>query len=73
MKENITINDVNNLYEEFKQYCETAEQHEFPLLIKLNIKLLESIKNFNNISNKDKNAMFRVIYKIIGKNYSDYV
>ena len=73
MKENITIKDVNNLYEEFKQYCENAEQHEYPLLIRLDIKLLESIKNFNNISNEDKNAMFRVIYKIIGKNYSDYV
>lgn len=72
MKANITNEDVLNLQKEFKEYCEHAEQHEFAKLTMVDIMLEKSIKNLNSIDNTARNAMFRVIYKLIGKDYSEY-
>ena len=34
--------------------------------------LERSIQRIETIGNKERNAMFRVIYKLIGKDYSEY-
>ena len=72
MKANITNEDVLNLQKEFKKYCEHAEQHEFAKLTMVDIMLERSIQRLNSIDNTARNAMFRVIYKLIGKDYSEY-
>ena len=72
MKANITNEDVLNLQKEFKEYCEHAEQHEFAKLTMVDIMLERSIQRLNSIDNTARNAMFRVIYKLIGKDYSEY-
>ena len=72
MKSNITNEDVLNLQKEFKEYCEHAEQHEFAKLEMVAFMLERTIQNLNSIDNTAKNAMFRVIYKLIGKDYSEY-
>ena len=72
MKPNITKEDVLNLQKEFKEYCEHAEQHEFPKLTMVDMMLERSIQRIETIRNKERNAMFRVIYKLIGKDYSEY-
>lgn len=72
MKTNITNEDVLNLQKEFKEYCEHAEQHEFAKLTMVDIMLERSIQRLNSIDNTARNAMFRVIYKLIGKDYSEY-
>lgn len=72
MKPNITNEDILNLQKEFKEYCEHAEQHEFAKLTMVDFMLERNIQNLNSIDNLARNAMFRVIYKLIGKDYSDY-
>lgn len=72
MKPNITNEDILNLQKEFKEYCEHAEQHEFAKLTMIDFMLERNIQNLNSIDNTARNAMFRVIYKLIGKDYSDY-
>ena len=72
MKSNVTNEDVLKLQKEFKEYCEHAEQHEFAKLTMIDIMLERSIKRLDSIDNTARNAMFRVIYKLIGKDYSEY-
>jgi hypothetical protein len=74
MKPNITKEDVIALREEFIKYTETAEQHEFPKLAFINLKLDYTIKAFERISDndKEKNTMFRIVYRVIGKDFSEY-
>lgn len=72
MKPNITNEEVLNLQKEFKEYCERAEQHEFAKLAMVDFMLERNIQNLNSIDNAARNAMFRVIYKLIGKDYSEY-
>jgi len=72
MKSNITNEDILNLQKEFKDYCEHAEQHEFAKLTMVDFMLERNIQNLDSIDNLARNAMFRVIYKLIGKDYSDY-
>ena len=72
MKENITKEDALRLREEFIQYTERAEQHEWVKLAMVHIKLDDSIANFDSMDDKEKNAMFRVVYQVIGKDYSEY-
>ena len=72
MKSNITNEDVLNLQKEFKEYCEHAEQREFAKLAMVDFMLERNIQNLNSIDNTARNAMFRVIYKLIGKDYSEY-
>lgn len=72
MKTDITKEDVLNLREELLQYAEKAEQHEFPKILFVHIKIDETIEQFDMFTNKDLNAMFRVVYDIIGKDFSEY-
>lgn len=72
MKTNITKEDAIALREEFLAYVKTAEQHEFPLLAGIHSKLDNSIEMFDTMDDVEKNAMFRVVYMIIGKDSSEY-
>lgn len=72
MKTNITKEDVLALREELLQYAETSEQHEFIKILFIHCKLEESIDNFDKLTEKDLNAMFRVVYGLIGKDFSEY-
>ncbi len=72
MKTNITKEDAIQLREEFLQYANNAEPHFYPILVVLNIKLDQSIDRIDTMSVEEKNAMFRTVYKVIGKDYSEY-
>lgn len=72
MKSNITKEDILNLQKELKEYCEHAEQHEFAKLAMVDYMLERNIQHLDTIDNKTRNTMFRVIYKLIGKDYSEY-
>lgn len=73
----ITVNDCEKLYAQFTAYTETAEQHEFALLAMVNIMLdstMARIRVCGEVRNqKDARAMFRVVLKVIGKDYSEYM
>lgn len=75
MKE-ITVADCTELREKFLKYCDTAEQHQFPFLAMVNIRLdttIDKIKADGKvIDQKDTRAMFRVILKIIGEECTEY-
>lgn len=61
----ITLKDCRNLYDKFIVYTETAEQHEFPILVKAQLMMEASLKKWENeVDQKEAAAMFRVIKKI---------
>ena len=72
----ITIEDCKELHNEFNRYAENAEQHEFPILIIVDLKLRHTIEKYEDAGciedQKEARAMFRVVLKIIGKDYSEY-
>lgn len=72
----ITIEDCKELYNEFNRYADNAEQHEFPRLIMIDLKLQDTIDQYEEAGciedQKEARAMFRVVLKIIGKDYSEY-
>lgn len=72
MKTNITKEDAVRLREEFLQYAEKAEQHEFPKIMLVHLNLDKTIEQFEKYSMKELNAMFRCVYMVIGKDYSEY-
>lgn len=72
MKPNITKEDAIALREELLAYTENAKKHEYLLLAVTHIKLDKSIEMFYTMDDVEKNAMFRAIYMIIGKDYSEY-
>ena len=72
MKTNITKEDAIQLRKEFLRYADNAEPHFYPLLVVLNIKLDQSIDRIDTMSVEEKNAMFRTVYKVIVKDYSEY-
>lgn len=72
MKYDITKEDAVKLREELLQYAETAEQHEYPFIALVHMKLNDSIDCFESISMEEKNSMFRVVYNMIGKDFSEY-
>lgn len=72
MKTNITKEDVLALREELLQYEENAEQYDFMKVLFVHMKIDESIEQFDKLTPKDLNAMFRVVYNIIGKDFSEY-
>lgn len=73
----ITIQDCEQLYITFCEYCKTAEQHEYPILILIDFKMqqtIEKIKKDGAITNQsDIRAMFRTVLRITGKDFSEYV
>lgn len=68
----MTIDDVKTLREEFLAFAETAETHMFPLIMLIHNRLDHSIENFETMSQEEQKAMFRVVYKIMGKNVLNY-
>lgn len=75
MKE-ITVKDCLELEEQFKKYCDTAEQHEIAKLTIVGLKLedsLDKIKKADAVKDqKDARAMFRVVLGVMGRDFSDY-
>ena len=72
----ITMQDVRELREKFENYTKTAEQHEFPMLLFADIKFQNTIDEYmqNGITDQaDANAMFRVILRLIGEDFSEYM
>lgn len=70
----ITLDDILELNQEFLTYCNTAEPHEFPLLVMIQVRMHASIENWKTgeINQKEARAMFRVVLKTIGKDFSKY-
>lgn len=75
MKE-ITIADCQQLRERFLKYCDSAEQHQFPMLAMIHIRMnatIEALEKAGKVENqKDIRAMFRVVLKVIGEDFSEY-
>jgi len=75
MKE-ITVQDCEELKGKFDAHCDTAEQHEFPMLLMINLKMdatLERIRAAGAVEDqKDTRAMFRVVLKTIGEDAGEY-
>lgn len=71
MKE-VTMDDYKQLRKDFEEYTDRAEQHEFPMLFMLDVKMQNTAENFEKYSQKDLRAMFRVVLKVIGKDFSEY-
>ena len=75
MKE-ITHNDILQLRHSFKEYCNTAEQHQFPILLMIDINMQRTLRYYQNpnraIDQGNMNAMFRAVLKVMGKDYSAY-
>lgn len=72
----VTIEDCERLRDAFHDYAETAEQHEFPMLALVDIKLQKTIERYREageITNQQEaRTMCRVILRVIGKDYSEY-
>lgn len=78
MKEKIiTIEDCLNLQKQLKEYCNSAEQHEFLLLYITDVKLQQSIEEMQKagkIKNQNEaRAMFRAVLGLMGLDYSEYI
>lgn len=73
MKTNITKEDVLALKAELLDYADNkAEQHEFPLISMIYRKIDNTIVVFDQMSIEELNSMFRTVYKVIGKDSSEY-
>lgn len=75
MKE-IQVNECYDLYLKLKKYTETAEVYEFPLLYMIDISMQHTLELYEEEgiqSQRDANAMFRVVLKAIGEDWSEYV
>ena len=72
----ITIEDCKELQNEFDSYMDNAEQHEFPILLIVDLKLRHTIEQYEDagcIENQEEaRTMFRVVLKVIGKDCSEY-
>ena len=75
----ITKEDIAELRKDFDKYTETAEQYEFLKLMIIDIKFKKTEEAIENgtcdvkENQKELRAMFRVILKTIGKDFSEYV
>lgn len=72
----ITVQDCEELKQKFDKYCETAEQHEFPILAIINMKMdatMEHIRDAGEVTDqKDIRAMFRVVLRAIREDPTEY-
>jgi hypothetical protein len=71
----ITIKDCLELRDKFMAYADRAEQHEFIMLAMVHTMMNNSIDDWQEkgINQKEANAMFRVVLKCIGGDFSEYV
>lgn len=72
MKTDITKEDVLNLRKELLDYAEKSEQHFIPLIALIHKKIDFTIEVFDTVPIEELNSMFRVVYKIIGKDFTEY-
>lgn len=73
----ITVQDCDELYKQFKQYTETAEQHEFARLAMVNMMLDKTMADIREagkltIDQREARAMFRTVLMVMGKDFSEY-
>lgn len=72
----ITLQEVRDLRARFDQYLQTAEQHQFALLVMVEGKFRHTLKHYEEIGQvddqKDANAMFRVVLNTMGQDFSEY-
>lgn len=72
----IKVEDCKKLREEYMEFCNRQEQHAFPMLAAINVRIDVTIKaleeDANALPQKELRAMFRTILKIMGKDYSEY-
>ena len=73
----ITLDDCHELEKKFREYTKTAEQHEFILLLMIDMKLTQTLMDYESTGEVEDqnsaNAMFRVVLKAIGEDYSEYM
>jgi hypothetical protein len=75
MAKEITVQDAHQLYEKFRKYTETAEQHQFAYLMIIEVRMLNTLEQYDRVSitnQKEARAMFRVVLKTIGEDASEY-
>ena len=72
MKTNITKEDVLALREELNKYIEKSTPQEAEGLGLALISVGGAIYLFDKLTTEDLNAMFRGVYGIIGKDFSEY-
>lgn len=72
MRTNITKQEVEALRKDFLEYADRAEVHIFPLLALIQGRLDYSVEHFEEMTIGDINAMFRVVYGLIGKDATEY-
>lgn len=72
----ITVQDCKWLEGMFLKYTETAEQHEFPRLAMIHMKLNKTLAHVRAVGaiedQKEARAMFRVVLKTIGQDASEF-
>ena len=71
----IEVNECYALYLKLQEYTETAEPYEFPLLALIDVNMQNTLEDYeeNGIdSQENANAMFRIVLKAIGEDYSEY-
>ena len=68
----ITIQDCEDLYNQFSKYAENAEQHEFAKLAIVQAMLNGSKRRNWDMPQKHRRSMFRVVLKTIGGDYAQY-
>lgn len=62
--------------DEIYEYVKTAEQHELAYLLFLNINIEATINVFiekQEVDQETARTMFRVVYRAIGKDYTEYM
>lgn len=73
----ITLEDCYELEKKFREYTKTAEQNEFTLLLMLDMTLTKTLMHYESTGDvtdqNSANAMFRVILRAIGEDYSEYM
>ena len=74
---NITIEDCHELERKFRDYTKIAEQHEFPMLLVVEMNLIHTIDSYEKAGEitdqKNANAMFRVVLRMIGEDCTEYL
>ena len=75
MKE-ITLDDCKELVEKFNHYTKTIEQPQFAAFAIIQTRLALTLEHYAQIgkidNQKEANAMFRVVLKMIGEDASAY-
>lgn len=63
----ITKDDVLNIRRKFEEFTDTAEQSQFPAMVKPDLLLQETIKNYDQFEQKELQSMVRVMCGMLSK------